>query len=439
MNRPRTLLVFAGLALLLLGVSACGGEAEPEAPDAAEEQAAAVESAPAEDAAKEQTAAVESTPAEDAAKPAVPEPPEAPVSGRTGGEKLAPDLVQISSWINSEPLTIQSQRGRVVLIDFWTYTCINCIRTFPYLRDWQEKYADRGLVIIGVHTPEFEFEKDRDNVVAAAAKHGLEYPIAQDNDFGTWDAFSNRAWPAKYLIDADGYIRYTHFGEGDYVETEQKIRDLLVEAGVSVDDITLNYDQGPEIAPRARIAPPAEGQTRELYAGVERNYGALRSGAVPPYVLHEDYYKEFPVDALYEDPGNHLNHFLYLHGLWRNNLESLSHARETEDFGDYIAIKFNATEVNVVMSPEDGQPYEVRVTLDGRPLVPSEAGASVMFDGGGNSFIQIDRSEMYRVFSVPDFRGHELKLSSNSADFHVFAFTFGSYMNEPVTQGSGKS
>jgi len=139
----------------------------------------------------------------------------------------APEFTGNDRWFNSEPLTVKGLRGRVVLIDFWTYTCINCLRTLPYLRAWDERYRDRGLTIVGVHTPEFEFEKDTANVEDAIARNHLRYAVAQDNDYGTWDAWGNQYWPAKYLIDANGQVRYAHFGEGDYDKTEAAIRSLL--------------------------------------------------------------------------------------------------------------------------------------------------------------------------------------------------------------------
>ena len=145
---------------------------------------------------------------------------------------LAPEFGGIAAWINSGPLTMQELRGQVVLVDFWTYTCINCINTFPFLKDMHAKYADEGLVIVGVHSPEFEFEKDYDNVVEASQKDALVWPIAQDNDFTTWNRYSNKYWPMEYLIDKDGVIRYTHIGEGAYTETENIIRELLAESGV---------------------------------------------------------------------------------------------------------------------------------------------------------------------------------------------------------------
>lgn len=151
------------------------------------------------------------------------------VGGAVGD--LAPEFSGIAAWINSEPLTMEALRGSVVLIDFWTYTCINCIHTFPFLREMQSKYADEGLVIVGVHSPEFEFEKDYENVVAAIQKNELVWPMAQDNDFKTWYRYNNRYWPAEYLIDKDGVIRYTHFGEGAYAETEVVIQELLAEIG----------------------------------------------------------------------------------------------------------------------------------------------------------------------------------------------------------------
>lgn len=157
---------------------------------------------------------------------------------RTGDEPLAPELRNTGAWINSEPFTLESRRGEVVLLDFWTYTCINCQRTLPYMKSWHEKYNDAGLVVLGVHTPEFEFEELLENVQNAVDEFDLLYPIVQDNDYGTWRAFSNRYWPAKYLIDKDGYIRYTHFGEGRYEQTEQWIRALLEEAGADLSEIS---------------------------------------------------------------------------------------------------------------------------------------------------------------------------------------------------------
>ncbi len=409
----RWILAVTAVSLLALAVAACGEERVPPVGfESLEETESAAEVAVAEE--REPTA--------------VPTP-----IGRDRNAKLAPELAGINSWINSEPFTLASQRGKVVLIDFWTYTCINCIRTFPFLRQWHDKYADQGLVIVGVHAPEFEFEKVRENVVDAAAEHGLEYAIAQDNEHTTWKAFNNRYWPAKYLIDADGYIRYTHFGEGAYDETEQQIRDLLEEAGTSVANISSELEPEKVRDPAALTDDIETSTSRELYAGFERNYGALQFGT-PPYVRNQDYYLRTDVDITYTDPGDYENHFIYLQGEWRNGPESLTHARQTENYEDYIAIKFYATTVNAVMRPERGTPsVEVRVTIDGAPLAPDQAGEDVTFAEDGTTYIVVDSPKMYRVVKLAMFEGHELRLSTNSPDLSLFAYTFGSYQTDAGT------
>ncbi len=154
------------------------------------------------------------------------------------------ELVNTQRWLNSEPLTIGelTGSGQVVLLDFWTYTCINCINTFPALRAWHSSYGDQGLTIIGVHTPEFKFERDYSNLTKASSEHGLEYPIVQDNEYSTFWAFDSRYWPTIYLLDSEGRLRHTHIGEGGYAETESIIRSLLIEAGRDLSEIKVTYD-----------------------------------------------------------------------------------------------------------------------------------------------------------------------------------------------------
>ena len=339
----------------------------------------------------------------------------------------APGFRNVTSWINTDPFTLEDQRGKVVLIDFWTYTCINCIRTLPYIKSWHAKYADSGLVIVGVHAPEFEFEKDRQNVIDAMEEFGLEYAVFQDNDFGTWRNYNNRYWPAKYLIDKDGFIRYTHFGEGKYQETEDLIRVLLEDAGADLSGISPESAPEPVRDSAANVADPSMLQTRELYAGYERNFGALQSQAIPPYILHPEYYEKVDADVLYTDPGDHRNQFLYLHGFWRNEAERLVHARSTEGYEDYVALKFYGTSVNVVLGLESEEPYTVRVTLDDQPLTAADAGVDVMFGAEGDTYVLVEESRMYNLINFPEYGGSELKLSSESDEFTVFAFTFGAY------------
>ncbi|QET04488.1 thioredoxin family protein [Cupriavidus pauculus] len=146
-----------------------------------------------------------------------------------GDQGKAPEFAGIDKWLNSPPLKMEQLRGKVVLVDFWTYSCINCVNTLPYVKQWYEKYKDKGLVVVGVHTPEFPFEKSTSNVEAAIKRFGITYPVAQDNNYATWSAYSNQYWPATYLIDADGKIVYKHYGEGAYAETESVIQKLLAE------------------------------------------------------------------------------------------------------------------------------------------------------------------------------------------------------------------
>ena len=355
-----------------------------------------------------------------------PEPTPDPRQDRGELGTRAPEFRGISNWINSPPLTMEELRGQVVLIDFWTYTCVNCIRTLPYLKEWHDKYADKGLTIVGVHAPEFEFEKVTENVVRSAEEYGLGWPIAQDNDFKTWRDYANRYWPAKYLVDQHGTIRYLHFGEGRYLQTEEWIRDLLEEAGVDLSDVEIGANEGPARDDRSRVSDPATKQTREIYGGYSRNTSSPRAR----YIAHTEYYDGRDQTRSYTDPGVHQNQFMYLQGLWINGSESIRHARETENYEDHIALKFAATTVNAVLDPEDADPFDVRVTIDGRPLSTEEAGPDVVV-ADGHSFFTVNEPRMYEVVALPEYGIHELTLSSNSDDFALFAFTFGSYERGP--------
>lgn len=426
MTFSRNLVLTTALALLFaLALAACGGSDGTDTPD---------EPTPTPRATSTPSAASVDTDKAPPPPTAVPEPTPTPTpdlqAGPPGQEGLtAPELVGISSFVNTEPFTLEELRGdKVVLIDFWTYTCVNCVRTLPFIKEWHEKYKDAGLVIVGVHAPEFEFEKLKENVEMAVEEWGIEYPVVLDNDHETWNAFLNRSWPAKYLIDKDGVIRYTHFGEGEYIETEDEIRTVLAELGGDVAGIEHSNIEDADFHLDALAEDPLEGLTRELYAGVERNYGALQYGG-SPYVLHEEYYKGIGREVEYEDiVEEHYNQFIYLQGSWINELEHLRHGRVTEDYEDYIYVNFRAAEVNVVLTVGDsGEPYDVRVLVGDEPVKPEQAGLDIQWDDEGNSYIQVDEPRMYRVIQLDDFEGHELKLSSNSDQFRVFAYTFGAY------------
>ena len=227
---------------------------------------------------------------------------------------LALDIEGIASWINSDPIALLETRGKVVLIDFWTYTCVNCIRTFPFLKVWHSRYSDDGLVIVGVHSPEFAFEKDLNNVSNTVEENGITWPVALDNDHVTWDNFSNRVWPAKYLIDQEGALRYRHLGKGNYSETEEQIRRLLMEAGSSLDVGNFVTPSDQPFDPEFLDSLNAE-ITRELYTGYARDFHDTQAGG-PGYVRQPEYYQDQEAVIFFEEPKEMLAHALYFSGFW---------------------------------------------------------------------------------------------------------------------------
>ena len=332
------------------------------------------------------------------------------------------EVVGIEEWVNSEPVTIGGfvDDNKVVLIDFWTYTCVNCIRTFPFLREWNEKYSDKGLRIVGIHAPEFEFEKIKSNVEREVEENGLDWPHALDNEMDTWSAFGNRYWPAKYLIGADGELRFSHFGEGEYDETEHEIRTALTEAGYDVSDIPVG---------QVKHQPRAENVTRvtrELYGGYQRNYSP--NGL---YAAQEVYYEGADVDVEYVDTYAGTDEYpsqqWVLNGLWRNEAEAIVHARESEGLDDYIALRMEAVSANVVIDPQGPEPFDVFVTLDDVWLTPEQAGDDIQFDDEGRSYLHVTEGRMFKAVEVPEYGQFTLKLGSESSNFAIFAFTFGIY------------
>lgn len=306
----------------------------------------------------------------------------------------APELSGLGPWHNSEPLTMAGLKGKVVLVDFWTYSCINCIRTLPYLRGYWEKYGSATLssgesafVLLGVHTPEFAFEKSQKNVADAIERHDLTYPVAQDNDYGTWRAFANRYWPAKYLIDADGYIRYVHFGEGAYDETDKAIASLLTEAGVRLEGY-----QPLEGEASRRVQP----RSAETYLGA-RSWPVFGNAQGEPS----------PEAVEYAIPQATEPQKYYLGGTWRlvENEHQVLESQEGE-----IRMTFQGSEANLVLGLEEGvQGVEAEVWIDG------EKSADLI----------VDRYDLYNLFQG-DYGQHELSLRFKRRGVQGYAFTFGS-------------
>jgi cytochrome c biogenesis protein CcdA/thiol-disulfide isomerase/thioredoxin len=308
----------------------------------------------------------------------------------------APEFVDVTKWLNTNmPLSRKDLRGKVVLVDFWTYTCINCIRTLPHVTSWYDKYKDKGFVVIGVHTPEFQFEHNTDNVLDAIKMYNIHYPIAQDNDYATWNNFNNEYWPAEYLIDANGYIRRTHFGEGEYDEMETAIRELLKEDGRALSG---TIDNLPDQTPEGTQSP-------ETYLGADRMeyyYNGGNTGTV---------------DKTFTLAENLRRDSFSLGGHW-------SIMKEYADAGNNAALsyRFFADKVFLVLRPGSAGPMaKVKVLLDGKPVDGSNGGTDAT-DGE----ITVNSSKLYNLIDLRGKAGsHVLQLQFETPGIEAYAFTFG--------------
>jgi cytochrome c biogenesis protein CcdA/thiol-disulfide isomerase/thioredoxin len=316
-----------------------------------------------------------------------------------------PSLAGATSWLNSPPLSPAMLRGKVVLVDFWTYSCINCLRSLPYVKSWYEKYKDHGLVVIGVHSPEFAFERDVNNVSKAVKDLGVSYPVALDNDFAIWRGFGNEYWPAHYFVDAEGRIRGHHFGEGDYAESELILRELLQQAGYR--DLPA---AGMAAAPRSGIeaaADSAQDQSAETYIGYRRAAGFSSPGGL----VHDR-------DAAYAVPATlPLNHWA-LAGRWSVDREKALLVAAPGK----IVFRFHARDLHLVLGPGDaGKPVRFRVTLDG--AAPGAAhGADT--DAAGEGVVAAQR--LYQLIRQTEPVGeHEFSIEFLDGGVQAYSFTFG--------------
>jgi len=322
-------------------------------------------------------------------------------------EGTMPTLDGATGWLNSPPLSREQLHGKVVLIDFWTYSCINCLRAMPFVHEWAQRYRDHGLVVIGVHTPEFAFERDPRNVMKAVQQLKVEYPVALDNQYAIWRAFNNRYWPAHYFVDAQGNIRGHQFGEGNYAHSEQVIRRLLVEAG------------------QTELPPPADPAAADLQGvATQADMGNLRS---PETYLGHARAEQFAspggqrADAAfgYTLPSTLALNQWGLSGQWRVNDE----AAQLQQAGGRIAFQFHARDLHLVLAPgEDGKPVRFRVLLDGKPLPAADAGADVAADGTGT----VNEHRLYQLIRQRGTIGpHRFEIEFLDAGVQAYAFTFG--------------
>lgn len=313
----------------------------------------------------------------------------------------APEFTGITQWLNnpsgagieSKPLTLAELRGKVVLVDFWTYTCINCVRTLPHVTKWYDKYKDQGFVVIGVHTPEFAFEKETKNVIGAINKFGIHYPVAQDNDFATWNAYTNQYWPAEYLIDATGTVRRTHFGEGEYDEMEMAIQTLLKEAGKKVDT---SLESMPDETPRVRTSP-------ESYLGSKR--------------------AEYFIDGTLVDGKQQFsqNSSLPVNSFSLGNEWTITPEYAEAGKNASLTYRFQGEHVYLVMKQGSAKNGKVTVILDGAKIDPSQSGKDVV-----NGMMTIDEDRLYDIVNLHGKNEiHTLLLIFQTPGVQVYAYTFG--------------
>ncbi len=319
----------------------------------------------------------------------------APIASSAGLQDAMPnpypasEFVGIQAWLNSNPLTMASLKGKVVLIDFWTYSCINCVRTLPTITKWDRTYRDKGLVIIGVHAPEFEFEKDVGNVKNALTVHNIRYPVAIDNRLDTWTAFKNRYWPAHYLINKDGNVVYTHFGEGHYAETENNIRYLL------------GLDGKAEAAPETPVF--SKGQTPETYLGADR---AANFASTEKLTLGS---------TTFSLPKSLTADHWALSGKWSVEEERIVSA----EAGAKLQLNFNAGKVFLVLGTHDGKPIQAYLSLNGEPLGASAGKDSL------EGVVTIKNHTLYELVNQQSSKNGLLEITASDVGLEAYAFTFG--------------
>lgn len=307
-----------------------------------------------------------------------------------------PALEGGTGWVNTPGLTTADLAGKVVVYDFWTYSCVNCVRTMPYLRSWYDRYGADGLVIVGIHSPEFNFERSPANVEAATVRLGATWPVVLDDGMTIWDSFGNAWWPSKYVADREGRLRYRHIGEGAYEQTEDVLRSLL---GVPAD------------APRAtrpgdasKAEPGAADITAETYLGLRRGTTGAQRGRMA-----------------YPEPGPLVPGEARLVGPWDAEGERVTAVGE----GAALVLRYRAREVNLVMTPPAAVRTMVEVTLDGAPLPPTYRTADTVVEPSGATVVIVDRDDMFRLALGPGVEEHTLRLSPRVPGLAAYAFTFG--------------
>jgi thiol-disulfide isomerase/thioredoxin len=310
------------------------------------------------------------------------------------------------------------KEGRVVLLDFWTYSCVNCLRTLPFLKHWHEKYSPQGLTVIGIHTPEFDFEKNHKNVLEFVEKEGIKYPVVLDSDYGIWNVYANRYWPREFLIDDKGRIRYDHAGEGAYKETEGEIRKLLIEANKKASLPALNTKTHEHIG-KGSVCYPL---TPETYCGYARG----RVGNEEGYAREKAHiYKISKSQKM-------IDGFVYLNGSWLAKPDYLQHGTNLTQGLDYLLLPYHGLELNAVLKIDETKRVltaQAFVYRNDRPIDEEIAGKDVLFDNQGRSYLNISEARMYNIIADKEFGTHTFKIVPFSDNLQIYAFTFGGCAN----------
>ena len=323
----------------------------------------------------------------------------------------APEIGAV--WLNSPPLTLRQLRGSVVLLDFWDFTCVNCIRTLPYVTAWHRRYRDLGLNVVGIHAPEFYFSKAPEVIERGMAEFGIEYPVMLDNDYAVWKLFANRYWPTKYLIDPQGYMRYAHFGEGAYAETEEAIQELLREQTPRVSLPTIMAPVRAMDEPGALAFCPQP--SPEIYLGHRRGRLANADG------FKEDDLHRYDLGAGPQADTPELV------GLWNSLPDCLTVGSRDPSDPSRLCLLYSAAEVNLVLCPSISLPKgRVDITDNGGPIPAQMRGADISVDAQGQTYVTVDRPRLYRLINRSTFETALLEIRSLTTGLQMFAFTFGS-------------
>ncbi|KAA2282869.1 redoxin domain-containing protein [Candidatus Nitrosocosmicus agrestis] len=338
------------------------------------------------------------------------------VSIDKSGFLKAPDLTGIDYYINTmnnQPIKLSDLKGKVVLLDFWTYTCINCIRTIPYLNDWYARYADQGFVIVGVHSPEFDFEKDPKNVQNAVNKFDISYPVVLDSEHKTWDAFNNNYWPRHYLIDTQGYIRDDHIGEGGYNETEKTIQTLLAEKATLEGKTEISFNLSKSnlenvtansltyVDPNQRISP-------EIYLG----YSSARSSLGNTEGFHPDQQVDYKIKLNNTQIQPNL---VYLNGTWKNNADNI----ELVSNAGKIILTYYAKSINVVAS---GKGQQIKISEDNKFANNTSNNA---IDIDKEAKVIVDNQRLYNIGLYDDYEPRSIVMDIKGKGLQIYTFTFG--------------